>query len=76
MCKAVSVNPYTQATEEIGLSQANLFLRLLCQVMSIEDVERIMDETQEAIEYQRVILLPLTPLVLSPAPRCMAAIFF
>jgi hypothetical protein len=44
--------------------------------MSIEDVERIMDETQEAIEYQRVILLPLTPLVLSPAPRCMAAIFF
>lgn len=31
---------------------------LLClcqfQVMSIEEVERIMDETQEAIEYQRV----------------------
>lgn len=26
----------------------------LCQVMSIEEVERIMDETQDAIEYQRV----------------------
>lgn len=25
-----------------------------CQVMSIEEVERIMDETQDAIEYQRV----------------------
>ena len=38
--------------------------------MSIEDVERIMDETQEAIEYQRVILLPLIPLVLFPSQLC------
>lgn len=26
----------------------------LCQVMSIEEVERILDETQEAVDYQRV----------------------
>lgn len=29
----------------------------LCQVMSIEEVERILDETQEAVDYQRVGVL-------------------
>ena len=32
-------------------------LTLLLQIMSIEDVERIMDETQEGIEYQRVCII-------------------
>lgn len=35
----------------LQLQLLNLFLS---QVMSLEEVERIMDETQEAIEYQRV----------------------
>ena len=34
-------------------------LTLLLQIMSIEDVERIMDETQEGIEYQRVCIIIL-----------------
>ena len=29
-------------------------LYFLSQIMSIEDVERILDETREGIEYQRV----------------------
>ena len=32
-------------------------LTFLLQIMSIEDVERIMDETQEGIEYQRVCII-------------------
>ncbi|XP_023864123.1 charged multivesicular body protein 6 [Salvelinus sp. IW2-2015] len=38
-----------------GLKVGNDCLKSLHEVMSIEDVERIMDETQEAIEYQREI---------------------
>ena len=34
-------------------------LTFLLQIMSIEDVERIMDETQEGIEYQRVCIIIL-----------------
>uniref|UniRef100_G1S148 Charged multivesicular body protein 6 n=1 Tax=Nomascus leucogenys TaxID=61853 RepID=G1S148_NOMLE len=34
------------------------------QVMSIEEVERILDETQEAVEYQRVDLSPAHSLTL------------
>ena len=34
-----------------------LLLTFLLQIMSIEDVERIMDETQEGIEYQRVCII-------------------
>lgn len=30
------------------------FLDCLWQIMSIEDVEKILDETQESIEYQKV----------------------
>ena len=34
------------------------------QLLSVEDVEKILDETQEAVEYQQVsyscILIPLT----------------
>ncbi|CAL8265647.1 charged multivesicular body protein 6 [Gadus morhua] len=38
-----------------GLKVGNDCLKSMHEVMSIEDVERIMDETQEAIEYQRQI---------------------
>lgn len=31
-----------------------IFAFVCFQIMSIEDVERIMDETKEGIEYQRV----------------------
>lgn len=36
------------------ISLNELYVPPLCQVMSIEEVERIMDETQDSIEYQRV----------------------
>ncbi|CAL8303747.1 unnamed protein product [Merluccius merluccius] len=38
-----------------GLKVGNDCLKSMHEVMSIDDVERIMDETQEAIEYQRQI---------------------
>ncbi|KAM6957896.1 charged multivesicular body protein 6-like [Aplochiton taeniatus] len=38
-----------------GLKVGNDCLKSMHEVMSIEDVERIMDETQEAIEYQKQI---------------------
>ncbi|XP_049716653.1 charged multivesicular body protein 6 isoform X1 [Elephas maximus indicus] len=38
-----------------GLQFGNECLRKMHQVMSIEEVERILDETQEAVEYQRQI---------------------
>nr|XP_057922464.1 charged multivesicular body protein 6 isoform X2 [Doryrhamphus excisus] len=38
-----------------GLKVGNECLKKMHQVMSIEDVERILDETQEAVEYQRQI---------------------
>ncbi|XP_054834857.1 charged multivesicular body protein 6 [Eublepharis macularius] len=38
-----------------GLRIGNECLNKMHQVMSIEEVERIMDETQEAVEYQRQI---------------------
>ncbi|XP_024287267.1 charged multivesicular body protein 6 [Oncorhynchus tshawytscha] len=38
-----------------GLKVGNDCLKSLHEAMSIDDVERIMDETQEAIEYQREI---------------------
>ncbi|XP_014068264.1 charged multivesicular body protein 6 [Salmo salar] len=38
-----------------GLKVGNDCLKSLHEAMSIEDVERIMDETQEAVEYQREI---------------------
>ncbi|KAL8163452.1 UNVERIFIED_CONTAM: Charged multivesicular body protein 6 [Gekko kuhli] len=38
-----------------GLKIGNECLNKMHQVMSIEEVERIMDETQDAIEYQRQI---------------------
>ncbi|KAH0517940.1 Charged multivesicular body protein 6 [Microtus ochrogaster] len=38
-----------------GLQVGNECLNKMHQVMSIEEVERILDETQEAIEYQRQI---------------------
>uniref|UniRef100_A0A3Q3W3T8 Charged multivesicular body protein 6a n=1 Tax=Mola mola TaxID=94237 RepID=A0A3Q3W3T8_MOLML len=38
-----------------GLKVGNECLRKMHEVMSIEEVERIMDETQDAVEYQRQI---------------------
>lgn len=38
-----------------GLKVGNDCLKRMHEIMSIEDVERILDETQEAIEYQRQI---------------------
>ncbi|KAM6905422.1 charged multivesicular body protein 6 [Xenentodon cancila] len=38
-----------------GLKVGNDCLKSMHEIMSIEDVERIMDETQESIEYQRQI---------------------
>ncbi|KAM9463154.1 charged multivesicular body protein 6 [Clarias gariepinus] len=38
-----------------GLKAGNESLKKMHEVMSIEEVERIMDETQEAIEYQKQI---------------------
>ncbi|XP_075891208.1 charged multivesicular body protein 6 [Nelusetta ayraudi] len=38
-----------------GLKTGNECLKKMHEVMSIEEVERIMDETQDAIEYQRQI---------------------
>ncbi|KAM9393807.1 LOW QUALITY PROTEIN: charged multivesicular body protein 6-like [Pholidichthys leucotaenia] len=38
-----------------GLKIGNDCLKSMHQVMSIEDVERILDETQESVEYQRQI---------------------
>lgn len=38
-----------------GLKQGNECLKQMHKLMSIEDVERIMEETQESIEYQREI---------------------
>ncbi|XP_059804374.1 charged multivesicular body protein 6 [Hypanus sabinus] len=38
-----------------GLKIGNDCLKKMHEVMSIEEVERIMDETQEAVEYQRQI---------------------
>ncbi|XP_069511281.1 charged multivesicular body protein 6 [Ambystoma mexicanum] len=38
-----------------GLKVGNHCLKKMHEAMSIEDVERIMDETQESIEYQRQI---------------------
>jgi len=38
-----------------GLKQGNEALKKLNQLMSIEDVERIMDDTKDAVEYQNEI---------------------
>ncbi|CAF88853.1 unnamed protein product, partial [Tetraodon nigroviridis] len=38
-----------------GLKIGNQCLKKMHEVLSIEEVERIMDETQDAIEYQRQI---------------------
>ncbi|KAM9208708.1 charged multivesicular body protein 6 [Dugong dugon] len=48
---------FTQIEREVmeGLQFGNECLRKMRQVMSIEEVERILDETQEAVEYQRQI---------------------
>lgn len=40
-----------------GLKTGNECLEQMHKLMSIEDVEKIMEETQDAIEYQRVSVL-------------------
>ncbi len=39
-----------------GLKTGNECLEQMHKIMSIEDVEQVMSDTQEAIEYQRVSL--------------------
>ena len=48
---------YAQVEMQVveGLKVGNESLKKLHQIMSLEDVEKIMDETQEGIEYQREI---------------------
>lgn len=46
------ITRHITAIVSVGVNE--LHVPPLCQVMSIEEVERIMDETQDAIEYQRV----------------------
>jgi charged multivesicular body protein 6 len=43
-----------------GLKQGNEVLQEIHREMSIESVEKLMDETQEAREYQRVCHIPCT----------------
>jgi hypothetical protein len=43
-----------QATVMHGLSVGNEVLKQLHQEMSLEKVERLMDQTREGVEYQRV----------------------
>lgn len=38
-----------------GLKQGNQSLKKMQEVMSLEEVEKIMDETADAVEYQRQI---------------------
>uniref|UniRef100_G3SP42 Charged multivesicular body protein 6 n=1 Tax=Loxodonta africana TaxID=9785 RepID=G3SP42_LOXAF len=55
--KDVQSIEFTQIEMKVmeGLQFGNECLRKMHQVMSIEEVERILDETQEAVEYQRQI---------------------
>ncbi|XP_015998804.1 charged multivesicular body protein 6 isoform X3 [Rousettus aegyptiacus] len=48
---------FTQIEMQVieGLRAGNECLNKMHQVMSIEEVERVLDETQEAVEYQRQI---------------------
>ena len=43
-----------------GLKTGNECLEQMHKIMSLEDVEQIMSDTQEAIEYQRVSLIIIT----------------
>jgi hypothetical protein len=49
-----------QATVMHGLSIGNDVLKQLHQEMSLEKVEKLMDQTREGVEYQRVSIYYLT----------------
>ncbi|XP_043570899.1 charged multivesicular body protein 6 [Chiloscyllium plagiosum] len=55
--KMVQDIEFTQIEMKVleGLKIGNSCLQKMHEIMSIEEVERIMDETQEAVEYQRQI---------------------
>lgn len=46
-----------QATVMHGLSMGNDVLKQLHQEMSLDKVEKLMDQTREGVEYQRVCLV-------------------
>lgn len=48
-----------QATVMHGLSVGNEVLKQLHQEMSLDKVEKLMDQTREGVEYQRVSTFPL-----------------
>ncbi len=49
-----------------GLQQGNEVLKEIHKELNVENVERILEETQEAREYQRVrIFLKITPAIVS-----------
>jgi charged multivesicular body protein 6 len=56
LMRQVSTIEFTQiqATVMQGLSMGNEVLKQLHQEMSLEKVEKLMDQTKEGVEYQRV----------------------
>ena len=52
---------FTQVEIQVveGLKGGNEALEALHQIMSLDDVERIMGDTEDAIEYQRVCYLAI-----------------
>jgi charged multivesicular body protein 6 len=57
LMQMVETLEYTQIEMKVveGLKQGNDCLNEMHKIMSLEDVEKIMDETQDAIAYQREI---------------------
>ncbi|XP_034047060.1 charged multivesicular body protein 6-like isoform X3 [Thalassophryne amazonica] len=56
-----------------GLKVGNNCLKSMHEIMSIEDVERIMDETQESIDYQRGEAVTLPEVPTEPLPEVSEA---
>lgn len=56
---------FTQIEHEVvkGLKVGNDCLKKLHELMSLDEIEDIMDDTREAIEHQRVISSPFTQLL-------------
>ena len=50
---------YTQIEHQVinGLKVGNDCLKKLNEMMSLDEVEQIMDDTRESIEYQKVIII-------------------
>jgi len=54
-----------------ALTEGKDALQRINSSMSVEDVEQLMEDTQEALEYQRVSLLALIPLITLITPRML-----